>query len=143
MPSFWDQGYASFMTIENFFDDAIVGDRNPYYHKTGDILSRVDLDYVTRTTRTALAMIADGAGLLVDGEIPTPTATATPAPTSTPTATPPAGACTELVANGGFEPTDGLVVWSNRHASEVQHGPEVRREPLCAPGYRSGRVIRS
>ena len=60
--SFWDQGYAAFMTIENFFDDAILRDRNPYYHKTGDVLSRVDLDYVTRTTRTALAMIADGAG---------------------------------------------------------------------------------
>ena len=33
---FWDNDYASFLVIENFFDDAIARDRNPYYHNTGD-----------------------------------------------------------------------------------------------------------
>ena len=27
--SFWDKDYASFLIIENFFDDTIVRDRNP------------------------------------------------------------------------------------------------------------------
>ena len=100
--SFWDYGYPSFMAIENFFDDAILRDRNPWYHKTGDLLARVDLDYVTRTTRTALAMLAEAAG--IDAE-PPPTATVGPSQTPTPVATGPTpmGACTELVANGGFE----------------------------------------
>ncbi len=101
--SFWDYGYPSFMAIENFFDDAIPRDRNPWYHKTGDLLARVDLDYVTRTARTALAMLAEAAG--IDAA---PLSTATAGPTQTPTTTATAGstpmsACTELVANGGFE----------------------------------------
>ena len=106
--SFWDFGYPAFMAIENFFDDAIPRDRNPWYHQTGDLLSRVDLDYVTRTARTALAMLAEGAGL---DPTPAPTVTATPTATSTsaipqtptPTATPVPASCTELVPNGGFE----------------------------------------
>jgi len=101
--SFWDFGYPAFMAIENFFDDAIPRDRNPWYHQTGDLLSRVNLDYVVRSTRTALAMLAEGAGL---DPAPAPTATPTntgavPSPSATPT--PAAAACTELVANGGFE----------------------------------------
>ncbi|MCB0152999.1 MAG: hypothetical protein KDE01_35750, partial [Caldilineaceae bacterium] len=46
--SFWDNDYASFLIIENFFTDAIANDRNPYYHNTGDLPSRVDFDYVAR-----------------------------------------------------------------------------------------------
>ncbi len=101
--SFWDYGYPSFMAIENFFDDAILRDRNPWYHKTGDLLARVDLDYVTRTARTALAMLAEAAGI---DAAPLPTATAGPMQTSTAAATAgptPMSRCTELVANGGFE----------------------------------------
>ena len=60
--SFWDFGYPAFMAIENFFDDAIPRDRNPWYHRTGDLLSRIDLNYVVRTARTALAVLAEGAG---------------------------------------------------------------------------------
>ena len=93
--SFWDYSYPAFMVIENFFDDSIVRDRNPWYHKTGDLLSRVNLDYVVRTTRTALAMLAEAA--VID---PAPLPTVTPSPSPTPTSR---GACSEPVANGGFE----------------------------------------
>jgi hypothetical protein len=141
--SFWDRGYGSFLAIENFYDDAIPRDRNPYYHNTGDILSRVNLDYTARYARAALAMIAEQAGIYSGAPAtatptftatPTwtstasPTATGTPAPTSTPTATGTAtptatptvpgaatatptptattvAACTDRVANGGFELT--------------------------------------
>ena len=103
--SFWDYGYPAFMVIENFFDDSILRDRNPWYHKTGDQLSRVNLDYVVRTTRTALAMLAEAA---VIDPVPLPTVTPSPSPTPTrtdvtPSATPTSGACSEPVANGGFE----------------------------------------
>ena len=103
--SFWDYGYPAFMVIENFFDDSIVRDRNPWYHKTGDLLSRVNLDYVVRTTRTALAMLAEAA---VIDPAPLPTVTPSPSPTptrtdATPSPTPTSAACSEPVANGGFE----------------------------------------
>lgn len=109
--SFWDYGYASFLAIENFFDDTIGRDRHPYYHNTGDVLSRVNLDYAARIGRVALAMLAEDAGLLPDGaatSTPTATATATsqtrtPTATATLTRTPVPGSCTELVKNGGFE----------------------------------------
>ena len=103
--SFWDNGYPAFMAIENFFDDAILRDRNPWYHKTGDLLSRVNLDYTARTTRASLAMLAEGA--VIDPQpAPTSTPSRSPTPTSTPgtpTSTPTAAACAEAVANGGFE----------------------------------------
>ncbi len=102
---FWDYGYPAFMAIENFFDDTIPADRNPWYHNTGDLLSRVDLDYVTRTARTALAMLAEDAGI-DPGPTPMATATATStsgAPSPSPTLTPTAASCSESVANGGFE----------------------------------------
>ena len=93
------------MAIENFFDDSILRDRNPWYHKTGDLLSRVNLDYTVRTTRTALAMLAEGA---VIDPAPLPTLTPSPSPTPTrtdaaPSPTPTSAACSEPVANGGFE----------------------------------------
>ncbi len=103
--SFWDYGYPAFMVIENFFDDTILRDRNPWYHKTGDLLSRVNLDYAVRTTRTALAMLAEAA--VID---PAPLPTVTPSPSPTPTRTgaassptPTSAACSEPVVNGGFE----------------------------------------
>lgn len=102
--SFWDYGYASFLAIENFFDDAIPRDRNPWYHTTGDRLSRVNLDYVARTARTTLALLAEAAGLQ-SGSAPTATWTATATPTRMWTSTP--SACPELVTNGGFESATG------------------------------------
>lgn len=104
---FWDHGYPAFLAIENFFDDTIPADRNPWYHNTGDLLSRIDLGYVTRTARTALAVLAESAAI-DPGPAPaasaTPTATRTSeAPAPTPTRTPTAASCSELVANGSFE----------------------------------------
>ena len=72
-------------------------------------MSRVDLNYVVRTARTALAVLAEGAGLdpaPLPTLTPTRTATATrtgeaPPPSATPTPT--VASCAELAANGGFE----------------------------------------
>ena len=103
--SFWDYGYPAFMVIENFFDDSILRDRNPWYHKTGDLLSRVNPDYVVRTTRTALAMLAEAA-VIDPALLPTVTPSPSPTPTrtdATPSPTPTSAACSEPVANGGFE----------------------------------------
>lgn len=109
--SFWDQDYAAFLAIENFFDGEYVRDRNPQYHKTGDKVTLVDLNYVARYGRVALATLAEEAGL----RQPDPNATATPTRTSTPTPQPsptatalPTG-CVDLIANGGFEGSGG---WS-------------------------------
>ncbi|MBK6432449.1 M28 family peptidase [Candidatus Amarolinea dominans] len=134
--SFWDKGYAAYLAIENFFDDSRPRDRNPWYHNSGDTLSRVDLDYVLRYARTTLASLAELAGI-VSGPTPTPTATRTSTPTatntptrtstptathtptrtstptptatrtSTPTATPIPGGCTNLLVNGDFEGSSG------------------------------------
>jgi len=117
--SFWDYGYPAFLAIENFFDDAIPADRNPYYHTTGDTLGRVNLDYLARYTRAALATIAELAGIhggTVPSATPTATSTATfaltssPTPTVTPTvtltSTPGQAQCRDLVLNGGFESGD-------------------------------------
>ena len=126
--SFWDYGYPAFLGIENFFDDAIPRDRNPWYHSTGDVLARVDANYVLRFARAALATIAEQAGIFGPGTEPTGTPTGTPvpsatptaartstatrtptatsSPSATPTATPPVSAgCVDKVANGGFELT--------------------------------------
>ena len=118
--SFWDYGYASFLTLENFYDDAIVRDRNPWYHTTGDLLSRVDLNYVARSARTALATMAELAGIIT-GPLPTTTPTLTPSPTPTatstrtPTATPAPGVCQQLIANGGFEAATAWVMPSTAY----------------------------
>jgi len=125
--SFWDTGYGAFLTIENFYDDVIPRDRNPWYHTSGDTLARVDLNYVARSARTALATMAELAGI-VTGPLPTTTVTRTATPTrtatdtttasATPTGTPTptatatlaAGACTELLVNGGFETNTGWIM---------------------------------
>ncbi|MEZ4634186.1 MAG: M28 family peptidase [Caldilineaceae bacterium] len=121
--SFWDNNYAAFLVIENFFTDAIPSDRNPYYHSTNDRIGSVDLDYVTRIARTALASIAEQAGIVDPNVTPTPTGTPTntgtptasptPSATRTPTATPTdlPGGCLDLVQNGGFEDTS-TPVWT-------------------------------
>jgi hypothetical protein len=106
--SFWDQDYASIFMIEDFFaDNGRVADRNPWYHNTGDIATRVNLNYTMRIARTAMATLVELAGFSDSGgPTPTPTRTAVP-PTPTPTATrtPAPGACYDLILNGGFEST--------------------------------------
>jgi hypothetical protein len=108
---FWNYGYAAFLAIEHFFDGATPRDRNPWYHTTGDRLANVNLGYTVRSARTALATIAESAGLLA-GPAASPTATSTasaqpqPTATRTPTATA-AWSCSERVSNGGFETDAG------------------------------------
>jgi hypothetical protein len=79
--SFWDNGYSAFLGIENFFVDSRAADRNPYYHNTGDLLSRTRLSYIARYTQAALATLAELAGLMVSAS-PTATATVTSTPGS-------------------------------------------------------------
>ena len=118
--SFWDYGYASFLTLENFYVDAIASDRNRWYHTTGNLLSRVDLNYVARSARAALATMAELAGIIT-GSLPTATPTLIPSPTPTatstrtPTATPAPGVCQQLIANGGFEATAAWVMPSTAY----------------------------
>jgi len=103
---FWDNDYAAFLVIENFFDDTIVRDRNPYYHNVGDLALRVNYNYVARIGRVALATVAELGGYNLSGATPpapTPIPTATPLPTPTPDP----GACTNLLVNGDFETTGG------------------------------------
>lgn len=106
---FWDNDYASFLVIENFFDDARPRDRNPNYHTTGDVATQVDYDYVARIARTALATVAELAGYALEGSPGAPTPTATPSPTLTPTATPTTrpDACASILLNGDFEGSGG------------------------------------
>ncbi|MDQ4076302.1 MAG: M20/M25/M40 family metallo-hydrolase [Chloroflexota bacterium] len=111
---FWDAAYPAFLVIENFFDDELPNDRNPWYHNSGDRLGHLDLDYIVRSTRTALAWTAELAGLLT---APPPDPTSTPEPTAMPepdvTATPPPASdrlpsdCQDLLANGDFESDTG------------------------------------
>lgn len=137
--SFWDKGYAAYLAIENFFDDSRPRDRNPWYHNTGDTLARVDLDYVLRYARTALASLAELAGI-VSGPTPTPTATrtltptptATLTPTPTPTATPIPGGCTNLLVNGDFEGSSGWTFGATARPAAY----------VSAPVYSGGRALR-
>ncbi|MFZ1767851.1 MAG: M28 family peptidase, partial [Caldilinea sp.] len=80
---FWDSNFASFLVIENFFVDARPNDRNPYYHNTGDLASRVNFDYVARIARVTLATLAELAGYDLTGAPATATPTATPTQTAT------------------------------------------------------------
>ncbi len=50
--SFWDNGYAALMAIE---DEPL---HNPYYHTIGDTLDTLNLDFCTRATKAALATTA-------------------------------------------------------------------------------------
>ncbi len=109
--SFWDQDYAAFLAIENFFDGEYPRDRNPKYHNTGDKLALVDLNYVARYGRVSLATIAESAGIRQPdpNATPTPTATSTTTPQPSATSTPLPTGCVDLVVNGGFEDNGG---WS-------------------------------
>jgi Zn-dependent M28 family amino/carboxypeptidase len=50
--SFWDQGYSAVCGIE----DSIV--TNPYYHKTTDTYSTLNMDFAASVTKIALAVAA-------------------------------------------------------------------------------------
>jgi hypothetical protein len=50
--SFWDQGYSAILAIED--DD----DFSPYYHKTGDTLDTLDLEYMTEFVRAGVGALA-------------------------------------------------------------------------------------
>ncbi|MBO9393383.1 MAG: M20/M25/M40 family metallo-hydrolase [Caldilinea sp.] len=104
---FWDNDYASFLVIENFFDDLRPRDRNPNYHTTGDIVTQVDFDYVAHIARVALATVAELAGYALEGSPETPTATPSPTFTPTATSTPRPDACASVLLNGDFEGSGG------------------------------------
>jgi len=51
--SFWEQGFASACSIEDY------GLRNPYYHKTTDTLETLNLPFFAASTRATLALVAE------------------------------------------------------------------------------------
>lgn len=51
--SFWDQGYSASLGIEDYPLD------NPYYHRTSDTLSVLNLDFAVAVTKVSLAVAAD------------------------------------------------------------------------------------
>ena len=59
--SFWDYGYNAILGIEDWSDD-----RTPYYHKTGDQLSTLDIAYFTEFVKASVGTVASMAGLLSD-----------------------------------------------------------------------------
>jgi hypothetical protein len=83
--SFWDQGFASVLAIEDYY-----GDFTPYYHTANDKLSTLNMAYYTDFVKASLATFVHLTGCLVTGPAPTdtPTLTNTPLPTDTPTFTP-------------------------------------------------------
>jgi hypothetical protein len=133
--SFWDQDYAAFLIIENFFDDAIARDRNPWYHNTGDLPSRVNYNYVARIARLSLAVAYELGGYRpVAG--PTPTPTRTPVPT--PTATPVPGGCTNLLVNGDFETSSGWSFGSTPYPARYVTSPVYSGLRAVSQGLPSG-----
>lgn len=60
--SFWDQGYAAILAIED--DD----DFTPYYHTTGDTLSTLNMSYFTEFVRASLGTFAH-MGCLMPAEV--------------------------------------------------------------------------
>ncbi len=64
--SFWDNGYAALMAIE---DEPL---HNPYYHTIGDTLDTLNLDFCTRATKAALATTAVIAQPVRPGPAPPP-----------------------------------------------------------------------
>ncbi len=133
--SFWDQDYAAFLIIENFFDDAIVRDRNPWYHNTGDLPARVDYNYVARISRVALATAYEMGGYKPAGA-PTPTPTFTP--TATPSPTPDPGACTNLLVNGDFETAVGWSFGSTPYPARYMTTPVYSGQRAVGQGLPPG-----
>jgi hypothetical protein len=49
---FWDQGYSAVLAIEDY------PVKNPYYHKTTDVLATLNLDFAATVTKLVLAVAA-------------------------------------------------------------------------------------
>jgi hypothetical protein len=83
--SFWDNGYAAMLGIED------LQDFNLYYHSPGDTLEHIQVGLMAEFTKASVAALAQLASL-VEIATPSPTATAIPSPTWTatvyPTSTP-------------------------------------------------------
>jgi Zn-dependent M28 family amino/carboxypeptidase len=47
---FWDQGFSALLAIEDY------SVRNPYYHKTTDLITTLNLDFATAVTKIVLAV---------------------------------------------------------------------------------------
>ncbi|MEZ4728359.1 MAG: hypothetical protein R3E79_14595 [Caldilineaceae bacterium] len=79
------------------------------YHHTGDQLDLLDLNYVARYGRAALAMLAEEALIRQpdSNATPTPTSISTSTPQPSPTITPLPIGCVDLISNGGFESSGG------------------------------------
>ena len=60
--SFWDYGYPAILAIEDW------NDHTPFYHRTGDQLSSLNLDYYTEFVKAALATFAH-MGCLPDSQL--------------------------------------------------------------------------
>ncbi len=75
--SFWSQGYAAVLGIED------MQDFSPYYHRTTDTLAHMRTSLMLQFTKAAVATLAELASPVV---VSTPTSTATPVPTPVQTA---------------------------------------------------------
>jgi hypothetical protein len=65
--SFWDQGFAAIMVIEDDWDDF-----NPDYHSSGDKLQNLNLPYCTAQVKAAVGAAAHLAGPLAAAVTPQP-----------------------------------------------------------------------
>ena len=80
--SFWDNGYPAILAIED--DGAVEDDFNPYYHTSGDLVSRFNTTYFTNFVKASVGTAATLAGV---AQTPATTPTATPTALATATAT--------------------------------------------------------
>jgi Peptidase family M28 len=63
---FWDNGYPALLAIEDYPLD------NPYYHQTTDTLDKLNLDFLTVSTRASVGLLAELAQPVRDGYPRTP-----------------------------------------------------------------------
>jgi hypothetical protein len=63
---FWDNGYPALLAIEDY------PLANPYYHRTTDTLSTLELDFFTDCTRAAVGLLAELAQPIKEGHPRTP-----------------------------------------------------------------------
>jgi hypothetical protein len=63
---FWDNGYPALLAIEDY------PLTNPYYHRTTDTLSTLDLDFFTSATRASVGLLAELAQPIKEGYPQTP-----------------------------------------------------------------------
>jgi hypothetical protein len=63
--SFWRQGYTAILGIEDYYPN--YHDFSPYYHKTTDTLSTLNMPYFTEFVKAAVAEMAHMSACLVTG----------------------------------------------------------------------------